>query len=116
MRLQREPNEKWLDWHKRSFQRAKRAILSKGSAVGSLLQTKRKDWTAHVVRFGLAGRDNHLLKFVLAWRSNNWWYYQKLQNRGINRVVHKQYQGKLRRYDASLGFDLWTQAEDFIPV
>ena len=83
----------------------------------AILEGKRKEWTAHIVRFGLAGRDNHLLKFVLARRSSNyWWYYQKLQNRGYNRVVHKQHQGKLRRYDASLDYNIWTQAEEFIPV
>ena len=104
VKLKRKPGETWLDWHKRSFRRAKQAIQSCNCVLSLDLEKRRKAWQQHIVRFGSGPRQNHLLKFLLAWRSSGWWSHQKAQNRGPNKVVHAHRCGMIRRYDANMSW------------
>ena len=104
MRLKRLPSEKWLDWHKRSFRRARDAVNSFGRTISSQLWDHRQAWAQHIVRFGLGPRQNHLVKFLLAWRSAGWWNHQKSHNTGPNRVVHHHRNGAIKRYDSVISW------------
>ena len=107
MRQKRKPLEKWLDWHIRTSRNAKQLISECNCAISSDLHARRLRWTQHIIRFGLGRRQQHLLKFVLAWRSLGWWNHQKGQNVGFDAIKHAPKIGKIRRYEHKLPLDVW---------
>jgi hypothetical protein len=111
MKLKRRPCETWLDWHKRSFRTAREVLQHNNAAISAILSAKREGWFRHIVRFGLGPRQNHIIKFVMAWRSHGWWLIQKHQNRGIDKITHVQGIGKIRRYDTCVPQDAWMPVD-----
>ena len=48
--------------------------------IGKQLSALRQDWAGHIARFGVKGKEQHLLKAVTIWRNKNWWNTQKRIN------------------------------------
>ena len=69
--------EPWLDYHIRRYRAAKELIAQHAIEVRGLIIDKRKAWTQHISRFALDGRETHLLKNIILWRSLDWWRYQQ---------------------------------------
>ena len=111
MRIKKWPHGKWADWHKRSFQRATQVISDSNCVLGFVLDESRQTWMQHIVTFRLGPRQNHLLKFVLDWRSFGWWNHQKLQNKGIDKVAHIHRTGKIRTYVCSFPTSIWSPVD-----
>ena len=94
MRLKRRPGtnglvEPWLDWQKRSLDRAYEALRQNNCTISSTIIEQRGNWSGHVGRFGLGPRPQHLLKQVLLIRSKGWWQLQQLYNNlNLNPVLH----------------------------
>ena len=85
MKLKRKPLkdgslELWLDWTKRTLDRANQVIAQHGTLASNHATNEHLKWAQHCVRFGLEGKPEHLLKPVLLFRCQKWWRFQKLYN------------------------------------
>ena len=94
--------EPWLDYHVRSFQRAKAEIRQHAAEAHAVLIYNRKTWAGHVARFGTGMREQHLCKLVCAWRSRHWLNYQEICNH-LNWDTYKHAsRGRPRRWETHL--------------
>ena len=72
--------ESWVDWQIRTLRAASSLLHSSGIDVGAILREERVSWGKHISRFGIDGRELHLLKLVLSWRCMGWWRLQQRFN------------------------------------
>ena len=102
LKIKRKPNEVWLDWHKRSFERTNGLIRENDLSVITRLDDLKTKWAGHCIRFGLQDKEPHLVKAVMFWRPLAWWTYQKWFNDIYpeTRVVHAPQQGIPKRREA----------------
>ena len=90
MRLKRQPLvdassnvvalEPWLDWHKRSLDRAKKELETRSLSTQHCLDAEKHAWAGHVARFGTDGKNKHLCKNIVCWRPVAWWRDQQMFN------------------------------------
>ena len=102
--------EPWLDWQKRSLQRAKQTIQEHSMSITVSLAKERARWAGHISRFGTDNRPVHLLKCLLLWRNVYWWKWQQLLNSAgshFETLRHHQSVGGLRRWEWHLS-DSWV--------
>ena len=94
--------EEWLEWHIRRMREAKRIIRECDADIVEMLKTRKTNFAAHISRFGLADKEQHLVKIVLLWRSLDWWRHQQKYNATINdehRFLHLTSFGRPRRWE-----------------
>ena len=72
--------ESWLDWTKRTLDRAGKAIVQHGTLSSSHVVSEQIKWAQHCARFGLEDKPAHLLKPLLIFRCQRWWNLQKFYN------------------------------------
>jgi hypothetical protein len=100
--------EEWLEWHIRRMREAKRVIRECGVDIVEIMKARKTSYAAHIARFGLAGKELHLVKRVLLWRSLAWWREQQSYNDKIEdhfRFLHTTTFGKPRRWETQFGKD-----------
>jgi hypothetical protein len=105
IRIKRQPMgrgrlEPWVDWQVRSLRIAADIIGREGMSIGNTLHELRLSWAGHIARFGLGGKDSHLLKVLLLWRNRDWWQLTQIFNDlpGSVIVQHWAYVGKFGRW------------------
>ena len=100
--------EEWLEWHIRRMREAKRIIRECEVDIVEMLKIRKTNFAAHVARFGLAGKEEHIVKHVLLWRSLAWWRQQQKYNSTVEdheRFLHNTAFGRPRRWEAQFGHD-----------
>ena len=105
-KVKRRPNdhdeglEPWLDWHIRSYSRAKQAIAQHNIDIEAMVQNLRLSWAGHIARMGLPGKEIHLIKLVCAWR-NRWWEEEQRLFNSMNwdAIKHPADMGPPRRWE-----------------
>lgn len=103
--------EPWVEWQIRSLRHAANVITENNSSIIQHLVQERRSWAGHISRFGMGGKEQHLLKAVLLWRNVSWWYWQKFYNDCQFTVLrHKSDVGRLRRWEWFLPRD-WILQE-----
>ena len=78
--------EPWLSWHIRSFRKAGQAVRDLDVGITDKLESLKRSWAGHIVRFGLPkdGKPSEprVLKALLFWRPLAWWRHQQ----GFNEI------------------------------
>ena len=95
--------EEWLEWHIRRFHEAKRLIEQCKADIVQYLKHKREHFVDHIKRFGTAGKEEHIVKHILLWRSLTWWRIQQEFNDTLpdhDQFLHPQIFGHPRRYES----------------
>ena len=107
MKTRKQPNEQWLEWHRRTLGLARDVLVSHRMHVGQLLDISRERWAGHLIRLGNKSGDVHVVKFILAWRPLKWWRSQQLYNAVTLEppVLHPSDWGLPRRWEESLQAD-----------
>ena len=97
--------EKWSDYFIRVAREIKVLVKNYKIDIQTLLRAKKLSFAGHVSRFSLEGRETHLLKMLVLWRSNHWWSFQKKQiNLGESLFKHSR-PGKIARWEAQFQKD-----------
>ena len=76
MKLKRRPLkegglESWLDWTKRTLDKANQAIAQHGILASNHATNEHLKWAQHCTRFGLEGKPEHLLKPICCTDAKN---------------------------------------------
>ena len=72
--------EPWLNYSIRSMSNSGRALRTHGICIIQKIREKKCKWAGHLARFGVAPREQHILKPLVAWRCWRWWLTQLLYN------------------------------------
>ena len=100
--------EECLEWHIRRMREAKRVIRECQVDIVEILKACKTKFAAHIARFGLDGKEQHLVKHVLLWRSLAWWREQQEYNATIEdhfRFLHLTTCGHPRRWETQFEKD-----------
>ena len=103
--------EDWIVWHKRRYREAKQVITSCDIDIIKILKARRISFAGHVIRFGLEPKETHIVKFILLWRSLEWWNHQRCHNKTLlewQRFMHTTRFGQPRRWEAQFPRDYWS--------
>ena len=74
--------------------------------MGTLLAAERRSWAGHVSRFGYGlGKEQHICKYLVGWRSRFWWESSKVFNAWNWGVLKHQWPFKPSRWEDSLPLD-----------
>jgi hypothetical protein len=104
-KLENDCFEPWIDWNKRRFRASHGVIEANDLDIRAILRKKRLSWAAHISRFGLGHREQHLIKLIINWRPIAWWrLQQQALNRGTSYFRHCDYL-KPRRWEDQLPKD-----------
>ena len=85
---------------------AKRVIAECGVDIVEIMKKRKLSFVNHIARFGLTGKEQHLVKLVLLWRSLAWWHEQQRYNETIadhEKFLHTTAFGRPRRYETQFG-------------
>ena len=107
--------EDWLEWHIRRMREAKRVIKECNIDIVEILKTRKNSFASHISRFGLSGKEQHLVKHVLLWRSLAWWREQQQYNATIDdhfKFLHLTSSGRPRRWESQFKADWMLKVED----
>ena len=95
--------EPWLDWQIRSYRDAIEVITREGVCIYNHVEDLKRSWAGHIARLGTKVRENHPVKFLVAWRPHRWWKDQQLYNElKWSSIFHPVDVGIIRRWENAL--------------